>query len=429
MSVQHERIASNPQDIAAPVAKRSQKGFNLATFTALRHTDFRLLWGTTMLNGAAQWIQQVTVGWLVWTLSESAVLVGVVSATRALPFLLVGPLAGVAIDRVDRRKMLMAVQGVMALSAIVFAVLVMGNWVKVWHAALYMLVYGSCWSVLGPLRQSLVANTVPKQDLMNAIALQSMAFNFTRTIAPMIGGFLIVLAGMGGNFVIQASLYILIILLVLPLKMPYREAGHKAGAHSVGGDLKEGFQYVLKDTVLLGLIAMAFIPSFFIMPTIQQLPVVTARVFDAGPQVLGLLSSAFGIGALAGTIVLASVRDVSRRGLLALGLLMASTIVLVLFAQSHWLGLSVVLLGMLGVFEMGFRLTNNTLVQTLIPDYIRGRVSGIYMAEHGLMPAGALLLGTLMEVSGPRVALSVTGACGLALALVIALRARKLREA
>ncbi len=145
MSVQHERIASNPQDIVASdtasVARRSHKGINLATFTALQHTDFRLLWGTTMLNGAAQWIQQVTVGWLVWTLSESAVLVGVVSATRALPFLLVGPLAGVAIDRVDRRKMLMAVQGIMALSAIAFAVLVMGNWVKVWHAAIYMLVY------------------------------------------------------------------------------------------------------------------------------------------------------------------------------------------------------------------------------------------------------------------------------------------------
>jgi MFS family permease len=381
-----------------------------------------------VLNGAAQWIQQVTVGWLVWTLSESALLVGVVSATRALPFLFIGPLAGVAIDRVDRRKMLMSIQALMAASAIAFAVLVMGNWVRVWHAAVYMLVYGSCWAVLGPLRQSLVANTVPKHDLMNAIALQSMAFNFTRTIAPMVGGFLIVLAGMGGNFVIQGALYVVIIVLVMPLKTPYREGSRVPGHHSVGGDLKEGFQYVMKDTVLLALIAMAFVPSFFIMPVIQQLPVVTARVFNAGPQVLGLLSSAFGVGALLGTVVLASMRRTSNKGLLALGMLMASTVVLMLFAQSEWLALSVALLALLGVFEMGFRLMNNTLVQTLIPDYIRGRVSSIYMAEHGLMPAGALMVGALIELTGPRLALSITGGCGLALALLIAARARRLRR-
>ncbi len=429
-SLEREQISEQPAErrvLTSTAGLASRYTARLSgTFIALRNPDFRLLWATTFLNGAAQWIQQITVGWLVWTLSQSALLVGVVSATRAVPFLLVGPLAGVAIDRVDRRKMLMVVQGVMAASAITFAILVMGQWVKVWHAAVYMVVYGSCWSMLGPLRQSLVANTVPRRDLMNAIALQSMAFNFTRTIAPMIGGFLIVLAGMGGNFVIQASFYIVIILLVIPLKTPYREQVRRS--HSIRGDFKEGLSYVLKDPVLLGLVAMAFIPSFFIMPMIQQLPVITARIFNAGPEILGLLTSGFGVGAFVGTLLLASMRDISRRGVLALGLLVASTLMLMLFAQSHWLALSVVLLALLGMVEMGFRLVNNTLVQSITPDFIRGRVSSIYMAEHGLMPAGALLLGSLMEALGPRYALSITGLCALALALLIAARVKKLRE-
>lgn len=412
--VYQQKDGSETQAAVLPRAK----GLSISTFVALRNSNFRLLWATSFFASGGQWIQQITMGWLVWTLSNSPVMVGVVSGARAIPFLFIGPIAGVAIDRIDRRKMLTGVSIVMAVSATVFAVLVITRVVQVWHAAVYMFFYGSCWAVLAPLRQSLVANTVPRGDLMNAIALQSMAFNFTRTVAPVVGGFLIVLVDMGGNFLIQAAAMLTIAFLAIPLKTPYRRIAPIS--HSATSNLKEGFKYVWKEPVMMALMAMAFIPSFFIMPMIQQLPVITSQVFKAGPEVLGFLMSSFGIGALVGTVVLASVRTVNKRGAMGLGLLAASAVALVLFAQSHWLALSVLLLALMGLFEMGFRLTNNTMVQTLVPDFIRGRVSSIYMAEHGLMPAGALIMGTLLEVLGTQIALSIMGALGLAFTLLIA---------
>ena len=385
------------------------------------------MWVTSFFTSGAQWIQNITVGWLVWTQWESPLLVGLVGGARFVPFVIVGPLAGVLIDRFDRRRLLIGVQVVMAASAFTFAVLVSTEAFEVWHAAAYMLIMGIAWTVMAPLRQALTANTVPRKDLMNAIALKSMAFNSTRILGPVAGGFLIAFVGMEVNFFIQGSAYIIVMFLILPLKTPYQEAG-KATEESVISNLKEGLQYVARDSVLLGLMAMTFIPTLFIMPLTQLLPVVTAKVFKEGPPVLGLLMSGFGVGALLGAVFIASVGNFKRKGLMAIVTLIASTLAMILFAQSHWLALSVVLLALLGVFNMVFSLANNTLLQSTVPDSIRGRVSSIYMAEHSLIPLGSLILGSLMEVMDAQRAITLTGGVALALALLIALRLRRLRH-
>src|SRR5918999_6120020 len=167
----------------APVDRPAQsRRPRVRTFSSLRHRDFRYLWTGNLFNNGANWLQQVTVGWLVWDLSQSPFLVGTVGGFRAVPFLLIGPWAGVLADRVDRRKLVLLSQTLLAVSAFLFALLVASGQVQVWHAFAYITVSGIAHSILQPVRSALVANTVPRQDLSNAYALHAMSITSSRFI-------------------------------------------------------------------------------------------------------------------------------------------------------------------------------------------------------------------------------------------------------
>ena len=192
--------------VGSEVPQKRRKGFD--TFSSLRNPNYRYLWIGNLFNTAGLWIQQVTVSWLVWKLSGSAAMVGIVAGLRFLPFIFMGPLGGIAADRLDRRRLLMMTQTVMAAAAVLFAVVVILEWVRVWHALVFSFIMGCGFAMNMPIRQSLIANTVPLKELGNAIALNATAVNASRIIGPSAGGVLIVTFGMGGNFLLQAGLYL-----------------------------------------------------------------------------------------------------------------------------------------------------------------------------------------------------------------------------
>ncbi|MDP3064077.1 MAG: MFS transporter [Chloroflexota bacterium] len=399
----------------------------LGTFASLRNLDYRYLWIGNLFNTAGQWIQQITVGWLVWELSHSPLLVGLVGGLRALPFLFMGPLGGVLADRVDRRRMLMTTQTLLAAVAVAFAVVVALGWVQVWHALVFTFITGCGFAVNQPVRQSLIANTVPRKDLGNAIALSAMAANSTRMIGPAVGGVLIVAFGPAGNFLIQAGLFLCMVAIIFPMKVRYRDAV-TSGSASAMRNLKDGFTYVWGNRTLFGLMMLSFVPALFVTPFIQMLPVFTEEVFHSKANVYGYLVSAFGVGGLLATLTLASFSSSIRSGLLGIVALVASSIIVILFALSSHLPLSLLLLVALGASQMTFRVNNNTLVQTMAPDELRGRVMSIYHLEHGFMPLASFILGLSAELFSAPSAVAVSGMLSLAVIAALMLGIKRMRD-
>lgn len=404
--------------------KRSE---GISTFASLRNTDYLYLWIGNLFNAAGLWIQQVTIGWLVWELSGSATMVGIASSLRFLPFLFIGPLGGVAADRMDRRRLLMTTQTVMAAVAVLFAAVVALGWVRVWHAMLFSFVMGCGFAMNAPVRQSLIANTVPLTKLGNAIALNSTAINAARIIGPAVGGVLIVAIGVAGNFLLQAGLYLCMVAVIFPMKVPYRDTISTSNASAIGS-LKEGVYYVWGNKTMFGLVMLNFIPSLFVMPILQIMPAFTAEVLHAKANIYGYLMTSFGIGALLATLTMASFGSMIRSGWLGIAALSAAAIFVILFSQSTLLWVAFFLLAVLGFSQLIFRVNNNTLVQTLVPDSLRGRVMAIYQMDHALMPLSASALGVCADFFSVPTAIAVSGILCLVVIGVLMASVKQIRD-
>ena len=404
--------------------KRSE---GISTFASLRNTDYLYLWIGNLFNAAGLWIQQVTIGWLVWELSGSATMVGIASSLRFLPFLFIGPLGGVAADRMDRRRLLMTTQTAMAAVAVLFAAVVALGWVRVWHAMLFSFVMGCGFAMNAPVRQSLIANTVPLTKLGNAIALNSTAINAARIIGPAVGGVLIVAFGVAGNFLLQAGLYLCMVAVIFPMKVPYRDTISTSNASAIGS-LKEGVYYVWGNKTMFGLMMLNFIPSLFVMPILQIMPAFTAEVLHAKANIYGYLMTSFGIGAILATLTMASCGSMIRSGWLGIAALSAAAIFVILFSQSTLLWVAFFLFAVLGFSQLIFRVNNNTLVQTLVPDSLRGRVMAIYQMDHALMPLSASALGVCADLFSVPTAIAVSGILCLVVIGVLMASVKQIRD-
>ena len=391
----------------------------LKTFSSLRYLDYRYLWTGTLLMGSGQWIQQVTLGWLVYELTGSAALLGALNGLRALPFLVAGPIAGVAADRMDRRRLMLSTQYVLMVSALGMGVLVASGSLKVWHIFLFNLIAGVAWSFNEPVKQSLVPNVVPKEELMNAIALNSAGFNLTKVVGPALGGILIALFGAAGNFFVQSAAYVGALVMVYWMHVP--PTAKEARRSSALANLKEGFAYVWSTPAVLALMITAYVPTVFAVPYQTLMPVFQKDVLGVGPEGLGMLMSAPGIGAVLALLMLATISSRMRRqGLL----LLASTIFLgaflILFSQTTSFPRAITLLVAVGACQMLFMATTNTMLHLIVPDELRGRVMSLYMLDRGLMPAGSLFAGINAHFIGAPAAVSMMGVIVIVLALVVA---------
>lgn len=326
-----------------------------------------------------------------------------------LPFLFAGPVAGVVADRVDRKRLILANQIVMAVLAAGFAVLVTTGRVEVWHLFLFSLLGGIVWSFDQPVRQTIAPTIVPKKDLLNAIALSSAAFNVTRIIGPGLGGLLIAAFGPGANFFIQAAAYLGVFLMVLPIRLPLVDTASRR-RFSFFSNLKEGVRYVGGQRPILMVIVMALLPSLFLMPfTMALMPVVAKETLGVGAGGLGLLMSLSGVGALVGTMALASLGNFQHKGMLLVMAITMAGVGTLLFAMSTSMSAALSSLVFLGAFQMIYFATSNTILQTITPDQFRGRVMSLYMLDMGLSPVGSVLAGVLAQSYGTGVAITVAG--------------------
>jgi len=408
-------------------AKAVPARFKLRTFSSLRHPDYRYLWAGTMLMGAGQWIQQVTLGWLLYELTSSSVLLGALNGLRALPFLVAGPIAGVAADRMDRQRLMLGSQYLLVATALGMGMVVASGLVKVWHIFLFTLITGIAWSFNEPVRQSLVPNVVPKEDLMNAIALNSAGFNLTKIIGPALGGVLIALFGAAGNFFVQSAAYMGVLVMVYLMHVP--PTPEEARRSSAMANLKEGFSYVWSTPAVLALMMTAYVPRVFAVPYQALMPVFQKDVLGVGPEGLGMLMAAPGVGAVLAVLTLASVTSrLKRQGLLLLASLILLGIFLILFSRISSFPLALLVLVAVGAFQVLFMATTNTMLQVIVPDELRGRVMSLYMLDRGLMPAGALFAGVTAHFVGAPATVSMMGAIVIVLALVVAWRVPLIRK-
>ena len=402
------------------------QGFLAKTFTSLSHRNYRYLWFGTVFMSAGQWIQQVTLGWIVYDLTGSSVLLGVLNGLRALPFLVASPIAGVFADRMDRRQLMLVCECFLALLTLLMGVVVASGKLAVWHLFTFTLLTGIAWAFVDPIRQSLVPVLVPKADLMNAVALNSAAFNMTKVIGPSLGGLLIVAFGAAGNFFVQAAAYAVVLLIVYRMVVPATPG--EARRTTPLANLKEGLSYVWSNPIVFALMTAALVPRVFAMPFQTLMPVFQKDVLQVGPEGLGMLLAAPGLGALLAGLALATLSSrIKRQGVFMLVSLVVLGFLMILFSWTTSFPLSLLTLVCQGVFQIFYMATTHTMIQLIVPDRLRGRVMSIYALDRGLMPVGSLFAGVCAHYVGAPVTVTLMGAIVIVLALLIAWRAPVVR--
>lgn len=380
--------------------------FNLGTFRSLHYREYRLLWVGTLFASSGQWIQTVTLSWLAYQLTGSALMLGAINGFRSLPLLILGPFGGVAADQVDRKKLMFNTQiWQFGLSA-GFATLIVTGQVQVWHLFVFTALSGVSWAFNMPVRQSIMPNLVPREDIMNAMALNSAGMNLTRIAGPTVAGLLIALLGPGENFYLQAAMYVGVAWMVHLLNVPEIR---KAASTSVSRNLKEGVAFIWTHPTLRTQLSLALIPQVIALPYITLMPVFAQDVLEVGSAGFGMLMAAPGIGALAGTLTIASFTEIRRKGVLLLGAIMANGLALVLFSFTRSFPISLAALALIGFVQMVYMTTNQTIIQLSTPDEMRGRVMGVVMLNQGLLPLGSLFAGGMADALGAPAAVAIMG--------------------
>ena len=398
-------------------------------FGALAHRNFRLFFIGQGISLIGTWMQNVGEGWLILTLTNSPFYVGLTSALSSLGVLVFSLYAGVIADRTDKRRFIIFMQVAFMLEAFTVSILVWTGVVQVWQVLLLATLLGIASAFDIPMRQSFVVEMVGKDDLMNAIALNSSLFNGARVIGPAIAGLLIGAVGIAWCYFLNGLSYIAVIAGLLMMRLPPRPPPAQTASAWTG--FREVLMYLRTDRRLRVLMVLTAILSVFGFPYISMMPVFARDVLHRGAEGYGVLLSAIGIGAVIGALAIAlySARIRARGRLMLIGGT-AFGILLMLFAASRSLGLSIALLGLAGCAMIVNNALANTLLQTAAPDHLRGRIMGFYSFVFvGMAPLGAFLFGVVAEHVGVPVTLAGGGAIVAVTVMIVGLTVPTIRDA
>ncbi len=395
---------------------------------ALRHRNFRLFTIGQTVSQIGNWMQQVAMGWLVYRLTQSELLLGLIAFGSQSPVFFLGPVAGVIADRANRHRVIIVAQSLMMVQATVLAVLVFTEHVQYWHVLALSVFFGIVNSFEIPARQAFLLDMVgSREDLPNAIALNSSIFNGARLVGPAIAGFLIAAFGESIAFISNALSYLAVLVALLAMHVQPHQKKRIRGR--VFASLRAGFSYgfgFLPIRVVLNLVAAA---ALFGVPFTVLLPVFAVDVLHGDARTLGFMMSATGVGALSGALFLAareSVRGLSRVISIAAMLFGGA---LVIFGLSRWLWLSLPALAVAGFGMMVMMAASNTFLQTVADDDKRGRIVSLYtMSYIGLAPFGSLLAGAVAQEFTAAFAIAVGGVTVVGSAFVFARYIPQFRE-
>jgi MFS family permease len=390
------------------------------TFSALRHPHYRRYWLAGLISLTGSWIQITAQQWLVYDLTGSPLMLGTVTMANTIPTMMLALVGGVIADRSEKRHLLMATQSTFMLVAAVLAALTLSGRIAIWHILALSVVTGVAGALDMPGRQSLIPHLVRREDLMNAIALHSAVFNGSRIVGPAIAG--LIIGGLGGRigpgwcFAINALSYVALIVALATIPVQTRPAGGER-AH-VLHELRDGVTYTWQHPLLRMFLGLLSIVGVFGISYTILMPVFARDVLGTDASGFGMLMTASGLGATIGVLTLASARPRNLAGVVAGGYI-AAVALLAAFALSTRYTLSLVLMVGLSGTMTAYISATNTLIQSTVPDALRGRVMSLYvLAGFGTAPLGGLLMGSLAAAFGAPAAVLVGAAvCGLGAAL------------
>ena len=425
-------------NVSNTLTETAHKGWR-RTFESLTYPNYRFLWAGNLLINTADWLQILTVGWLMLRMTGgNALLTGTVVGIRSLPILLLGPWAGVLADRVNRRYLIAITQIGLVASALVFAVLVAStdfsggytsdSTLKTWHLFAYVIITGILHTLMRPVRQALIPNVVPRPVLRNAMALNATTRTGTRLLGPALGGVLIeVLGGFSWNFFIEAGSYACVIVMMLLMKTPYQTES-TAREESIWNNMKEGLGYIWKNRVILHLIVMTIIPNFVFQPLVFIMPIFVTDALGGNEGMGGLLLSVMGIGGVVSTIVIASVGFQLGTGRTVILSLIVGTTSILLMAQVLWVPFTMAMFLIMGFAQTQFRVGNSTLVQSLVPDELRGRVTSVYQFDNGFTPVAVLITSAMVQWIDVVTTMTIISSISLCFSISLLLFARLVKQ-
>jgi MFS family permease len=421
------RSADGTSMAAASRPSQASKRSGLpVTLRALEHRNFQLFFGGQLISLIGTWMQSVAQAWLVYRLTGSSLLLGAVGFASQFPVFLVAPFGGIVADRYNRHRVVIGTQIASLILAFILAGLTLSGMVRVGQVFALAALLGVVNAFDIPVRQSFLVEMVGKEDLMNAIALNSSMFNAARIIGPAIAGILVAKIGEGWCFFANGVSYVAVIIGLLMMQVP--RPNYLASSASPLEHILESFQFVRHTAPIRALLLLLGLVSLVAMPYTVLMPIFADRILHGGARGLGILMGATGVGALLGALTLAT-----RSGVTGLGRWVAFSCAgfgfsLVLFSFSHAFWLSAALLLPVGFCMMLQMSSSNTLIQAMVPDHLRGRVMAVYsMMFMGLAPFGALFGGALADRLGAPITVAMGGLAAIGGAAGFGLHLPKIR--
>jgi len=436
----NKEYVQEPPSATAPQAtsERPWRAFKavsrLRVFEALRYREYRLIWYAQVFASQATWMDQVARGWLLYELTNSTLQLGLVRGVQAIPILLLSPLAGSVADRYSRKNQVLVAQVVDGLLYAIVAVLIFSGRIEPWHVFVTAFGMSVVQAFQQPARAAMIGDAVPVKHLTNAIGLNSIIFNVSRSTGPAVAGFLIAVMGTGGSYTAQAVCYLLATIWTMQLRSGQTGSSSALGKHahdeSFRQSIIEGWKFSWRNEAVRASLLIVVCSSIFIIPFMTLLPVFARDILHVGATGQGLLLSAMGIGALFSSVLIASFGDrVPRINVMLVGVTLYG-IIIAAFAISTWFSLSVILMGLVGVVHVTSHALAQTVIQTYSPSEFRGRTMALYHMTHVILLVGGILIGALASWIGAQWAtasLSLTGALSM-LGIYLALpRARSIR--
>jgi MFS family permease len=397
------------------------------TFAAMRHRNYQLYFGGQLISNIGTWMQIIAQAWVVYQISHSELILGVVAFASAIPTLLISPWGGVIVDRVSRRKVLMMTQSGAMLLAFALAALTFANTVQEWHVIVLSALLGVVNAFDAPARQAIVPELVGKKDLPNAIALNSMMFNSARVIGPAIAGMMLAAVGAAWCFTLNGLSFFAVLLGLWLMKLPpHRRVIHN---DSHWRQLISGVQYAANNREISALILLSLVFSIFGISYFTVLPAFVEKILHQGATTYGWINAASGLGAVTGAFLLANHISHGRRGQLLVVTNIAFPLLLIVFSFTSLYQFSLVLAYGLGMGFMVQFTTINTLLQTRVDDEFRGRVLGLYtLTFFGFAPFGNLMIGALGEKFGLSFAITLFAVCSLVLSRIVLMRTPEVQK-
>ncbi len=361
------------------------------------------------------WMDQVARGWLIYQLTNSPAQLGLVRGVQAIPILLLSPIAGSVADRYARRKQVIVVQLLDGLMYATMAVLILTGRIQPWHV--YVTAFGM--SIVQtfhhPARAAMIADAVPLSHLTNAIGLNSVVFNMSRSTGPAVAGVLIAMFGTGASYVVQAAFFFLATFLTSLLSIgqsPPASPHGQARKEAFGRSIIEGWKFSWRNEIVRAGLVITMAASFFIIPFTTLLPVFARDILGVGATGQGFLLTGMGVGALSSAVLIATIGDRVPRGIVMLGGIILYALSVVAFSVSPWFKLSIVLMIVVGLFHVTSHALVQTVIQTYSPSEFRGRIMAIFQQGHFVLTIGAMLYGILASLWGAQRTVSMMATVG-----------------